>query len=138
MFSNSNIDHYLENRLQEWADWFMRGNNHHLGYPKESSIGLFQKGTVLTKKKSYHPPITPTHESAEEVEKFIAEMSQQNRKAADALRTYYLNRKPTLSLEAKAFGVSEAQFRILLALARHWLAGRFTAQIIKGYSIPSF
>lgn len=121
------ISKYVETRLQEWADWFIRGNTYGIGYPHESAITMVKKGVTVKKKKDFKLPILPTNESAEEVEKFVVEMSHQNRQMADALRKFYFGREPTIALKAKAFGVSAAQFKILLGMARQWLAGRLSA-----------
>lgn len=117
---------YIENRLQEWADWYIRGNNHGIGFPPESFITMLEKGITIKKKKSFNLPILPSNESAEEMEKFVVEMSRQNQQMANALRKYYFGREPTIQLKAKAFGVSGAQFKILLGMARQWLAGRLS------------
>lgn len=126
MSVSKDISKYIENRLQEWADWFIRGNNHGIGYPPESFITMLEKGVNIKRKKDFKLPILPTNESAEEMEKFVVEMSRQNQQMANALRKYYFGREPTISLKAKAFGVSGAQFKILLGMARQWLAGRLS------------
>lgn len=120
------VDEYLDHRLEEWADWFIHGNTFGIGYPHESAITMIEKGITVKKKKVFKLPILPTNESAEEMEKFVVEMSYQNRRIADVLRKYYFGREPTTPLKAKAFGVSGAQFHILLSMARQWLAGRLS------------
>ena len=127
MSDNQKLDKYIERRLQTWADWFMR-DLHGLGYSRESSIMMFQKGIKFGKDKAYNLLVLQTNESAEEIEKLVVEMSGQNLKMADALRKYYLGREPILRLKAKALGISEAQFKILLGMARQWLAGRLSAK----------
>ena len=126
MPNQENVGKYVEKRLQEWADWFIRGNTYGIGYPPESFITMLEKGITAKKKKTFKIPILPTNESAEEMEKFVVEMAHQNRQMADALRKYYFGREPTLQLKAKIFGVSGAQFKILLGMARQWLAGRLS------------
>ncbi len=127
MSDDYDINRYIESRLQEWADWFLRGNNYGIGYPHESFITMLEKGLTAKKKKAFKLPILPTCESAEEIEKFVVEMLHQNRPMAEALRKYYFGREPTIQLKAKAFGISEPQFKVLLRMARQWLAGRLSA-----------
>jgi len=133
MSNDQDVSKYIENRLQEWADWFIRGNNHGIGYPPESFITMLEKGITAKKKKAFKLPILPTNESAEEMEKFVVEMSHQSQQMADALRKYYFGREPTIHLKAKSFGISAPQFKILLRMARQWLAGRLSANKISKY-----
>lgn len=125
--NTENISKYVEMRLQEWADWFIRGNTYGIGYPRESAITMIEKSITVKKKKDFKLPILPTNESAEEVEKFVVEMSRQNHQMADALRKYYFGREPTIELKAKDCGISMAQFKIFLRMARQWLAGRMSS-----------
>ena len=127
MSNDQDVSKYIENRLQEWADWFIRGNTYGIGYPHESAVTMIEKGLTAKKKKAFKLPILPTNESAEEMEKFVVEMSRQNQQMADALRKYYFGREPTINLKAKAFGISMTQFKMLLRMARQWLAGRLSA-----------
>lgn len=128
MLIHADVSKYIENRLQDWADWFIRGNNYGIGYPPESFITMLEKGITVKRKGSAKLSVLPTNESAEEIEKFVVEMSRQNHQMADVLRKYYFGREPTIQLKAKSFGISEPKFKILLRMARQWLAGRLSAK----------
>ena len=126
--SIQDIADYVESRLQEWGEWFRGGLTIGLGYPHESSIMKFQQGISFNQKdKTFAPPL-PTNESAEEIERFIVEMAQQNHIMAEVLKRYYIGQEPHIALKAKALKMSISKFKMLLAMARQWLAGRLSSE----------
>ncbi len=120
--NGNTFDAYLENRLQEWAEWLKTGNFLNIGYQRQSSIAMFQEGKTISPKARSTSTIT-THKDAEEIERMIVQMATYKPIMADCLRNYYLNQ---LSLRASAnkFGISHVQYGAYLQMARHWLVGR--------------
>lgn len=123
------IDDYIEMRLEEWAKWFSRNDYRHLGYPSESlEFRHLNNGGVIH--KNYGSKASFCNVDAEEVEKIIVLMKQVEPKAAAALCQEYLDWR-CQSSKAKAIGVSLAQYKVNLALARQWLQGWFCAHFYK-------
>jgi hypothetical protein len=117
---------YVECRLEEWADWYSRGCDLGLGYPRQSTIaGLLDNQGVLTKAQGRKP--LPTHERSEEIEAFIIELVQQNSRIAKALCQFYLG-KGSMTQKARVLGISYAYFKMHVDMAKQWLAGRLTSQ----------
>jgi hypothetical protein len=115
---------YLDQRLIEWADWYLRQNDHGLGYPKKSiEARLMELGGFLIKMTGHYYP--PSHTNAEEIEDYIRELAKQNRILADTLRSAYLG-IGTGRQKAKRMQLSYTQFKVYLGMAKQWLAGRFS------------
>jgi hypothetical protein len=115
---------YVECRLEEWADWYSRGCDSGLGYPRQSTIaGLLDNQGVLTKAQGRKP--LPTHERAEEIEAFVTELAVQNIRIAKALCQYYLG-KGNMPQKAHVLGISYVCFKTEVDKAKQWLAGRLT------------
>ena len=118
-------DEYLEHRLEEWADWVVRIDTNCMGYPRKTlEARLRDEGGVLISGTGFYCP--PGNERAEEIERFVGDLYQQNKLLAIALRVYYLDEKSTLGHKAKKAGVSLAQYKIYLNMAKMWLAGRLS------------
>jgi hypothetical protein len=115
---------YVEERLQQWAEWYSRGNWYGLGYPSCSiEYRLMKEGVIV---KTTGPKPFPSHEEAEEIELLVNEIAKQNEKIALALRCQYFGHRRSRE-RAKLLGVSYAQFRVYVDLGRQWLAGRLSA-----------
>jgi len=117
---------YVEERLQQWAEWYSRGNLYGLGYPPYSlEYRLMTEGIVV---KSSGPKPLPYSEEAEEIEVLVKEIARQNNTIALALRCQYfgyLGRRKSRE-HAKLLKISYARFRTYVDMGRHWLAGRLS------------
>lgn len=117
---------YVERRLEQWADWFSRGNFYGLGYPACSiEYRLMKEGNIS---KSNGPKPLQINESAEEIEKLVKEMSEQNSDMALALRCHYFTRGGWRTKSEKV-KISHMQFKYFVAMAHQWLAGRLSEKI---------
>lgn len=118
----SDMDCYVERRLQEWANWYARNLDYGLGYPKRSIEGrLLDEGGYLSKSSGYKRELN--HPAAEEIEVLIREMSSYNTELAQAIRIEYIKHN-TQASKAKSLSVSLAQFKLYLKMAKAWLSGR--------------
>ena len=80
---------YVEQRLEEWADWYCRRDDHGLGYPKQSiEAELMALGGLMIKMTGDYSPLG--HANAEEIEFHIHALAKQNRVLADTLRSAYV------------------------------------------------
>lgn len=120
------VNKYLEYRLQEWADWFLRMSSNGLSYPSESSIMMFLSGRSINRQDNFILPALPTHESAEEIEEHIKTMAQQTPKMADIIRIHYLSNEKNISRKARSIKISKTQYQFYLAMARQWLIAKIT------------
>lgn len=115
---------YVDERLQQWAEWYSRDNLFGLGYPSCSiEYRLMTEGVIV---KTTGPKSLPSNEEAEEIELLVNEIAKQNERIALALRCQYFGHRRSRE-RAKSLGVSYAQFRIYVDLGRQWLAGRLSA-----------
>lgn len=128
---NPQILRYLNQRLEEWAEWFSRKEQLGLGYPTQSrEYKLMTIGNIS--RENPGPKPLPVNEAAEEMENIIrimATQSLQAKKNAEALRGFYLQnkRKQSKCEMARLRGISEGSIRRQLNGALSWLAGWFTA-----------
>lgn len=77
---------YIELRLEHWAKWFGKGNGSGLGFlPCSIEYRLMTEGMII---RQYGPAPLPCNDEAEEIEGFLREIAEQNRKIADALRCH--------------------------------------------------
>ncbi len=123
------INDYVEHRLHHWAKWYSQNNSQNLGYPKESLESRhLNSGGVIHPGRGQKP--LPCNPAAEELEAIIGILRQADERIAKALCQDYLY-KSEQSLKAKIIGVSLAQYKIDVALARYWLRGWFHAHLMK-------
>jgi hypothetical protein len=121
---NSEIMQHVEDRLNEWAEWFCHGNWYGLGYSPSTTIyrlmteGIIVKGAISN--------MLPTNENAEEIEALIYEMWKQNEDLANAVRINYLT-QGSVRHKSKKFSIHRNRLTFQLDLARQWLAGRLSA-----------
>ena len=119
-------DEYLEDRLDEWADWSLRIEDNGLGYPRRTiEARLRDEGGVLISGTGCRP--LPVHEKAEEMERFIVELYKHKDVLGKALRTQYLE-VGTVKYKAKKANTSLSQFKVYVKMAKTWLAGRLSGQ----------
>ena len=121
----ANFLEYVKYRLEEWADWVLRGNSYGVGYPHRSLIHRLLTEGHIPRSPLSQPVLV--NESAEAIEKLIAEMSQDNRLMADALRCQYLV-VGTLRTRSARLAISAPRFKQLVEMGHHWLAGRLRTQ----------
>lgn len=113
---------YINDRLEEWAEWTRTGLRLGLGYPACSlEYRLLREGHV---EKGYQGLVPiPEHPNAEEVDRLLCEMAAQNQKLVQAIKLYYLE-TGTIRQKSRKIRISHARFETYLTAARWWLAGR--------------
>ncbi len=114
---------YIKERCYQWADWYIRGNYYGLGFPSCSLEYRLLKEGFMRRMRSL--PILQTNEGAEEIEKLVAKMSEQNYQMALVLRCHYFA-SGSLRRQAKYLQISHTKFKYLLDMAHQWLAGRLS------------
>lgn len=115
---------YVEERLQQWAEWFSAGNFYGVGFPRCSiEYRIMTEGHVIrsTAEKSFQ-----INSEAEEIEEMVNEMAIQNKNMALALRCHYFT-QGSLRFKAKKAEISHMQFKYYVDMAHQWLVGRFSA-----------
>ncbi len=116
---------YLENRLYEWADWYLHGNSYGLGYPRCSiELRILLEGCI---QRNPGPKPIPTNESAEEIEELVKQMAKYNVNMAKALRCQYFI-TGTLRTKAARLQMSHSHFKHCVEMGHQWLAGRLSAK----------
>jgi hypothetical protein len=120
-----NIYIYLEDRLRQWANWFLRHGDMGLGYPHRSVEGLLMDsgGVVIRSTVAYD---ASPNAAVDETERLLRQMASQNKKIATALFEYYIG-VGTLKQRAKRLGLSRTQFKVHVDMAKEWLAGRLSS-----------
>ncbi len=125
------VNKYVDDRLELWADWYIRIENNGLGYPnKTMEQRLKEHGGLFV--KSIGPKIPPSNHAAEEVEEYVSELFKQNSLLATVLRKNYFEQN-TAARKAKQLGISTTQFRVQLAMAKQWMAGRLSSKKNKSF-----
>jgi len=121
---NDTFMHYLEERLNQWADWYSRGNFYGLGYPPYSTeYRLMTEGIVHRSDGSKRLPV---NEAAEEIEALVKEMAHYNQVMALALRyQYFLT--GGFRIKAVKLKISHSLFKYYVDMAHQWLAGRLSS-----------
>lgn len=122
------LNHYLEARLSQWAEWYSQGNTYGLGYPPAAiEYRLMREGVII---RSLHPQPLPCHELAEEMEALVGEMAKQAERMAQALRYYYFH-PGSLRRQSAQCQLSYTHYRSEVEKAKQWLLGRLTAKPLK-------
>ncbi len=121
--TKSDFLNYVDQRLEEWANWYAKGNWYGLGYPTCTQEYKIMKADLIP---STVQNTLPSNESAEQIEALVVELEGQGRKLASALRLQYFGRGSIVK-RAQKLGVSYPQFRVYVGMARQWLAGRLSA-----------
>ena len=120
---NKDIQNSIENKLEQWATWYIKSGDYGLGYPSKAVEARIMEHDVYC--RTAGPKYLPSNETAEEIEVLITEMFKQTPKIALALREEYFSRG-TLPQKAKNIGVSRSQFKVCVDMAKQWLAGRLS------------
>jgi len=119
---NTFID-YLEERLYQWSDWYIRGNFYGLGYPSCSIEYRIMTEGIMSRNPYFKP--LPTNQSAEEMEQLVKEMAEYNQLMANVLRCQYF-RIGSLRTKAAYLKISHTHFKHYLDMGHQWLAGRLS------------
>ncbi|WP_342221507.1 hypothetical protein [Candidatus Fukatsuia endosymbiont of Tuberolachnus salignus] len=128
LMNTNNFIHYLEERLYQWAEWYSRGNFSGLGYPSCSiEYRVMTEGNVF-RRPGLKP--LPIHAAAEEIERLVNAMAQQNPVMVQVLRCHYFNRG-SLRYKAKKLAISHTQFKNYVDMAHQWLLGRLSGRLEK-------
>lgn len=114
----------VQTRLEEWAEWYSRGQVYGLGY---SSCRLDYRimTSVQTHRKGGQS--LPSHPAAEEIESWVCEMAQHNQLMALALRAHYFH-GGSLRAKAALLKISHTQFKFQVSMGEQWLAGRLSSR----------
>lgn len=131
----------LENRLQEWADFYLRDSNG-LGYPSINTLGVLQRdGGILGRGHGAKYP--PENLRAQEVEEWVSELAKSNLKfyqvAARVLRKRYLFSSPNVTDEALARKMGIGSLRTYyryLKTAKTWIEYKIEKKIMNLPSTP--
>lgn len=116
---------YLKNRLEQWADWYLRGNFYGIGYPTCAlEYRLLSEGRI---QRSSGPRPVPSNDAAEEIEALVKQMAEHNLTMANALRCQYFVRG-ALRTRAARLKMSHSHFKHQVEMAHQWLAGRLSAK----------
>ncbi len=111
---------YVVNRLEEWAEWFSRGNWHGLGYSAKTIIyHLMTEGAIIHSTSN----VLPVHEAAEEIEALICEMQKEHDDLAYVVRIHYLA-EGSQRQKSQLFNIHRDHLSERLHSAHYWLAGR--------------
>ncbi|GAB4394070.1 MAG: hypothetical protein Tsb005_15030 [Gammaproteobacteria bacterium] len=118
--------YYVEQRLAQWADWTLRYGDFGLGYPKQSTAALVASNSIVAQRHTRGSAYIPVNAHAEAIERMVKELAAQDALLARALRAYYFL-PGTLKSKAHAIHCSYSQFKVHVAMAKQWMAGRLSA-----------
>lgn len=117
---------YVEKRLNQWADWCLRGNDYGLGFPKKTMEAKLKDGGGIWVKVTGEKPL-PSNPQAEHIESLIKELAQLRKYLALVVSMQYLT-QGIPKQKAKKIELSYSRYYTYLALAKHWLDGRLRAK----------
>jgi len=120
---NDTFMHYLEERLNQWADWYSRGNSYGLGYPPCTTEYRLMTEGIVHRSDGFKK--LPVNEAAEEIEALVKEMAHYNQVMALALRYQYFS-EGSLHTKAAKLKISRPYFKHYVDMAHQWLAGRLS------------
>jgi hypothetical protein len=123
--NDSIYDHYLEDRLAEWARWYNDFEYGNLGWPKESLfVKVIMMGVFL---KSTRPLEPVNNERAEEVNFWVKRLEKIYPLYAQALRIYYFYPDLPNRKIAHEFKISISTLKQRVQSAKIWLSGLLSA-----------
>ena len=123
--TNKKFAAYIEYRLQEWADWFSKGNFYGIGFSSTTIEYRLMTEGIVTNQPGYKA--LHCNNEAEEIELLISEMQGHNFKMSLAIRCHYFG-KDFMGREAP-LPISRTQLQTYLGMGRQWLAGRLSAKV---------
>jgi hypothetical protein len=121
---NKKFNEYIEYRLQEWANWFSKGNYYGIGFNSSTIEYRLMTEGIITNQPGYKA--IHCNEEAEEIENLVNEMGQQYIKQKYALRIYYFGRTDS---ETSHFTMGKSQLQAYVNMAKQWFAGRLSAKM---------
>lgn len=122
---------HLEERLNDWADYYIRGGNTGIGYPSVAAVArLMAQGVVVSNSNTLRTP--QMNEAAEEIEELVKKLAQTQPLYADCLRDKYFcricdyplsdtKRRSVVQQLALKRGITEQWFRCSIKMAKVWL-----------------
>jgi hypothetical protein len=119
MRKKSLSDKYIEERLNEWADWIRKGCDSGLGFSHRNIMSRLQEegGVLINGTGPKYPASNP---SAEEIECLVKVLATKNYARANLLRIYYLNPIDHV-LKAMRNGYKKSQYYAHVDAARQWI-----------------
>jgi len=129
----SDIHQYVEFRLNNWARWASYNNPlNTLDYADQSIIHQLSKngGYVAKAQGAYVEPENP---KAEELDNIISEMGFYQKNLAGVIRVQYTETGSQKEKSQKV-GISPAQYKINLKMAKSWISGKLIDKFLAKYS----
>lgn len=119
----SRFEQRLEQRLEDWADWYVKSYTGGLGYHSKSIQAQIMESGIFVR----NPKIDglQVNSNAEQIEKFLKAMEGQNPLMANVLKTHYFD-PGSMRDKAQQLSISHTQFRVYVAMAKQWIAGCIT------------
>jgi hypothetical protein len=124
MNTEEDFMNYVEQRLEHWAHWFSSDNHYGMGFHSHTIEYILMTVGVMIKSTGIKP--LSCDEEAEEIEHLVNEMCKQNFKMAMALRIQYFCKRKSRE-RVRELDISASKFRILVEMAKQWIAGRLSA-----------
>lgn len=121
---------YVECRLQDWADWYSRGNYFNIGYPSCSVEYKLMKGAYRDSDHNTTP--FNINSEAEEVESLINKMAKVKKKWALSIHCYYFSRGG-LRRKALMMNISHQMLKKNLNCAKYWLSNHLVKKSSDNY-----
>ncbi len=116
----------LEDRLQEWAEYYHKQIFEGIGYPSINILGVLQRdGGILERAKG--PRLPENNLSAQQIEDWVCELTKSQIKyylsCAKVLRQRYIYSSPNTTDKtlARKLNLSERNFYRYLQTAKNWL-----------------
>lgn len=117
-----NIELHIEKNLREWAQWSAQQKEINMA-PFCSSENKADNYTLF-REKDRVPQENSCSNAIHETEKLIEELSHYQTLLADVIRANY-TQTGTQNSKAKKLGISLAQFKFCIKLAKAWLCGYY-------------
>jgi len=120
------LDDYLTQRMEDWAEWYWKAQHDGLGhYQKNILAKLSDEGGVIHRNVNHRSPFENT--SAEEVQRLLQSISQQDTQRGKALEIRYLYPKEH-EAKAEQEGYTRSNYYSHLRLAHEWMKGYLSAK----------
>lgn len=117
------FDQRVEKRLSEWALWWLDVETGNEGYPKKSSITLFQDGFVQREEFKSIPLIS--NEQAQQMDVWLSKMDLLHPEYCQSVVLQYLSDRKPVEI-ARILGISKRTFYERVHGGKTWLSGCIT------------
>lgn len=114
-------DMLIENRLWEWARWWITVEAGADGYPKQSMIQMFRDGVGFGGEFGARPLCS--NPRAQETDILIKRLASENKPHAETIQAFYLLKK-NIYAKAQVLGISKRTFYRRLDAAKQWLINK--------------